>query len=142
MTQSVTTARTAFSDLMTSRVVRFLGAGIINTAFGYGVFAILVLAGVHPQVALVAQFGLGVIWNYSIHARFVFGVSGFGRLPLYGLAYVAAYAFNALLLAALTGAGIPALGAQLLSLPPVVALSYILVSRALGVRAGRKDAQQ
>ncbi len=61
MTQSVTTARTAFSDLMTSRVVRFLGAGIINTAFGYGVFAILVLAGVHPQVALVAQFGSRVI---------------------------------------------------------------------------------
>ncbi|MEE4014606.1 GtrA family protein [Roseibium sp. FZY0029] len=142
MTLSVASTRTVLTDLMTSRVVRFLGAGIINTAFGYGVFAILVLAGVHPQVALVAQFGLGVIWNYSIHARFVFGVSGFGRLPLYGLAYVVAYAFNALLLAVLTGAGVPALGAQLLSLPPVVALSYVLVARALGARESGKDVQR
>ncbi|TYC75972.1 GtrA family protein [Stappia sp. BW2] len=141
MTLSVTSTRTALTDLMSSRVVRFLGAGIINTAFGYGVFAILVLAGVHPQVALVAQFGLGVIWNFSIHARFVFGVSGFGRLPLYGLAYVVAYAFNALLLAGLTGAGVPALGAQLLSLPPVVALSYVLVARALGAHRNGKDEQ-
>lgn len=133
--------QTILNELIVSRVFRFLGAGIINTAFGYGVFAVLVLAGVHPQFALVAQFGLGVIWNYSIHARFVFGVRGYRRLPQYISAYVAAYACNALFLELLTGAGVPPLGAQLLALPFVVALSYVLVARALGAGKAGKERQ-
>lgn len=133
--------QTAMNELIVSRVLRFLGAGIVNTAFGYGVFAVLVLASVHPQVALVAQFGLGVIWNYSIHARFVFGVRGYARLPQYLSAYVAAYVCNALFLELLTGAGVPPLGAQLLVLPLVVILSYVLVSRALGVGKAGKESQ-
>ncbi|SDK91509.1 GtrA family protein [Aliiruegeria lutimaris] len=122
-----------------ARVVRFIGAGVVNTAFGYGMYALLVLAGAHAQLALAIQFGLGVIWNYSIHSRLVFGVRGYARLPAYALAYLAAYGFNAIVLAILLALGLSPLVAQLLALGPTVVLSYVLVSRALGVAAGEED---
>ncbi|MEX0317261.1 MAG: GtrA family protein [Ruegeria sp.] len=121
-----------------SRVVRFLGAGVINTAFGYSVFAALVFLGAHPQVALIVQFVIGVIWNYWIHGRYVFGVRGYARLPLYALSYVIIYFANAFLLRAFMVAGLNAYLAQAVALGPVVILSYVMISHALGVRPGAK----
>lgn len=120
-----------------ARMLRFLGAGVINTAFGYGVFGALVFSGAHPQVALMAQFLIGVLWNFWIHGRYVFGVRGYGRLPVYALSYVAVYVVNAALLRSLMAIGLNAYLAQALSLGPVVILSYFLISRALG--AGPRD---
>ena len=128
----ISNARLA-DDGLRARAVRFLGAGVVNTAFGYALYAALVALGAHPQVALAMQFLIGVIWNYSIHARYVFGISGYGRLPLYFMAYVAVYAFNALLLQSLTGIGLDPYTAQFIALIPTVILSFVLVSHALGV---------
>lgn len=116
------------------RVVRFLVIGVLNTAFGYCVYAALVLAGAEAQVALAGQFTLGVIWNFATHSRYVFGTKGFGRLPLYVAAYVAIWALNAFALEAVISAGLSALAAQDLLMPGTVALAYVLVGAALGVR--------
>lgn len=125
-----------------ARMLRFLGAGVVNTAFGYGVFGALVFLGAHPQVALIVQFLIGVLWNFWIHRRYVFAVRGYGRLPVYALSYVAVYVVNAVLLRSLMAIGLNAYLAQALSLGPVVILSYILISRALGVSlVDSKEAQ-
>lgn len=115
-----------------AQVVRFLWAGLINTAFGYSVFALLIFAGMHPQLALLLQFILGVIWNFCIHARFVFGVQGYRRFPLYAMSYVVLYFVNALLLRGLMQVGLDPYLAQAVALGPVVILSYLMISRALG----------
>ena len=123
-------------------VLRFLGAGIVNTAFGYLLFSVLVLLGVYPQAALAIQFMVGVFWNYNVHARYVFGVRGYGRLRYYILAYVAAYIFNAGLLQTFLGIGLNPYLAQFLALGPTVVLSYVLVSYARGVTPrGRRRGQ-
>lgn len=115
-------------------VMRFLMVGIANTGFGYAVYALAVLAGLPPQLALALQFVLGVLWNYRLHARLVFLVTGWGRLPVYIGAYVLIWAVNALALRLLLGQGLGPLVAQLAILPFVTVLSWLLIGRVMGFR--------
>lgn len=116
------------------RIARFVAVGVINTAFGYGVYAALVVLGAGAQVALAGQFALGILWNFTTHSRFVFGTRGRGRLPHYVAAYLAVWAANALALQAVMAAGLGPLEAQALLMPAVVALAYVLVGAALSPR--------
>ncbi len=113
------------------RIFRFLGAGVVNTLFGYAVFSVLVWTGAHPQMALAVQFVVGVLWNFQVHGRYVFYVQGYGRLPYYAISYVVIYAFNAALLWGLLHLRLDAYLAQAIALGPTVVLSYVLISRAL-----------
>ena len=117
--------------------LRFLAVGVLNTGFGYGVYALGVLAGLPAQGALALQFVLGALWNYCLHARLVFAVQGWGRLPAYVGAYLLIWALNALALRALLAAGLGALAAQALILPATVALSWGLIGRVMGFHAAR-----
>lgn len=114
------------------RFARFLAVGVLNTGVGYGLYALLHLAGLPPQGALALAFAAGVAWNYLTHARLVFGTRGFRRLPAYVLAYLAIYLGNALALAGLTAAGLPPLLAQAAILPFAAAGAFLLIGRALG----------
>jgi len=46
-------------NLLSNQLVRFLLVGGVNTAFGYGIFTILVLLSVAPGVALLIATALG-----------------------------------------------------------------------------------
>lgn len=115
-------------------MLRFLAVGLGNTAFGYSVYALAVVAGLTPQLALILQFVLGVLWNYTLHARLVFSVNGWTRFPLYIGAYLLIYTINATSLRILLAEGIGPLLAQLLILPFIVALSWLLIGRVMGFR--------
>lgn len=119
-------------------MLRFLAVGLGNTAFGYAVYAVAVLAGAPPQLALVLQFVLGVLWNYGMHARLVFLVDGWGRLPAYIGAYVLIYAANALALRLALAQDVGPLTAQLLILPFITILSWLLIGRVMGFRHDRE----
>lgn len=113
------------------RFVRFLVTGVVNTAVGYGLYAFFVFVGLPPQVALTAAFVLGVLWNYFGHARFVFGVAGYSRLPAYAAAYVVIYVINALALHAALRAGFSPYVAQAVLSLVMAVLSFILISAVL-----------
>ena len=69
---------------------RYYQAGIVNTLFGYGLFALLVLAGLNMYLAQIVAHVLGVIFNYFTFSRYAFA----GRqrsLPRFALAYVLNY---------------------------------------------------
>lgn len=110
------------------RFIKFLFVGLVNTGFGYGVYALLVILGMPPQMALLLSFVIGVLWNYLSTARFVFEVSGFGRLPAYGLCYVGIYGVNAGTLQVALNTGIQPLLAQAILTPIVAVISFILLS--------------
>lgn len=110
------------------RFIKFLFVGLINTGFGYAVYAVLVLFKTPPQIALLAMFVIGVLWNYLTTARFVFDVSGFGRLPAYCLCYVAIYLLNAGALQAAMNLGAAPLIAQAVLTPVIAVLTFILLS--------------
>lgn len=116
--------------------LRFLAAGLVNTLFGYAVYALLVLAGVPPQAALAVAFAVGVIWNYVTSARFVFHVRGYRRLPAYAGLYALLYLLNAGALRLALAQGVPPLIAQGLLTPPMAILSFVLLSLAMTGRIG------
>ena len=58
--------------LFNSRLITFLGTSVLNTVFGYSIYAGLVFAGVPYLAALLAATVLGVVFNYLSFGRIVF----------------------------------------------------------------------
>lgn len=72
---------------------------MLNTGFGYGVYALLLLVGTNLFAAQLIAHGLGMTFNYFMFRRHVFRGSRAAVVP-----YIAAYAVNyALSLATLAG---------------------------------------
>lgn len=114
-----------------ARFVRFLGVGVLNTGFGYLMFALLVFAGLGPQPALALAFAVGILWNYLTHARLVFGTAGSQRLLPYAAAYGVIYLINAGALHYALSLGFAPLVAQFVLVLPMAALSFIFISYVL-----------
>jgi putative flippase GtrA len=113
------------------RLIRFIAVGVLNTAVGYALYALLVLAGLSPQPALAVAFALGVLWNYVTHARLVFGTEGYRRLPVYAAAYAAIYGVNAFALARALAYGFHPLAAQAVLAVVMAGLSFLVLSVVL-----------
>ncbi|SPH18091.1 hypothetical protein DEA8626_01621 [Defluviimonas aquaemixtae] len=114
------------------RFVKFLFVGVLNTAFGFAAYAVLLkLFGLPWQWALALSYVLGVLWNFGTHGRIVFGTQGFGRLPAYILAYLSIFFLNKWVLQMMISAGLSALWAQALLVLPMAMVAFVLVSLAL-----------
>lgn len=108
--------------------LRFLAVGLLNTLFGYAVFAVQVLAGIAPMPALVGTYLAGVPFNYFTTGRFVFGRAPRSRASFlrFVAAYVVIYVFNAVLYRAVETAVAAPLAAQALCIPVVAVFSFLL----------------
>lgn len=51
---------------------RYYQAGIVNTAFGYGVFAVLIWLGMNLYLAQIVSHVLGMTFNYFTYSRHAF----------------------------------------------------------------------
>jgi putative flippase GtrA len=111
------------------RIARFIAVGIMNTAFAYAVFALLVLAGLRPQPSLLIATVLGVAFNFFSFGKLVFSrKSTPGAAGRFVVVYLVSYGMNASLLEVLIARmGLLPLVAQLICLPAVVALNYVLM---------------
>jgi putative flippase GtrA len=103
-------------------VLRFGLAGLLNTAFGYAVFAALIFAGAGPFLALTLATLGGVAFNFQTSRRLVFRAEG-GRVRFVA-AYAAVLLLNWAALRLLRHAGLPSLQAQALLALPVAATSF------------------
>lgn len=54
------------------RLWRYYQIGIVNTLFGYGMFALLVTAGLNIFLAQITAHIMGVTFNYFSYSRHVF----------------------------------------------------------------------
>lgn len=81
-----------------AQLIRFYQAAAVNTAFGFGVYALIVRLGLNPFVAQVVAQVLGVTFNYFTYSRHAFrGHSASKRS--FALAYIGNYLMNVALLA-------------------------------------------
>ncbi len=103
--------------------LRFAAVGLLNTAFGYAVFAALVLAGVGGGPALIVATLAGVAFNFQTSRRLVFR-SG-GRSLRFVVVYAALLALNLASLRVMRALGLPDLGAQAILALPFAALSFV-----------------
>ena len=77
---------------------RYYQAGVINTAFGFGTYSLLVWLGVNLYIAQIIAQILGVTFNYFTYSRHVFKDRQAGKLR-FALAYIVNYLVNLAFLA-------------------------------------------
>src|SRR5690348_236910 len=103
-------------------MVRYYGVGAINTAFGYGLFALLVFLGLNLFVAQIIAHVTGATFNYFTYSRHVFHKAS-ERRPL---AFVGAYALNYVI-----GLALLATAHHFIPSPYVAGLLAVLIGTAL-----------
>jgi putative flippase GtrA len=104
-----------------AEILRYLVAGVLNTAFGYGLYAGLLWLGLDRYGAQAIGYGLGTGFNYITYSRGVFRDAGPAKLRfalsyagnylvnLAGLAIVSHFIANPYLAGAVTTMGVVAL---------------------------------
>lgn len=108
------------------RFVRFLLVGVLNTIFGYSIFAVLVLIGVHYAIAAFVSTVFGVLFNFKTTGRFVFSSRDNNMLIRFVGVYAISYVVGVLLLRASVAHSINVLIASAVLMLPMAFFSYTL----------------
>lgn len=117
--------------LSNHQIFRFVSVGVLNTVFGYAVYAILLFVNVPYLTALFIATFAGVIFNYFSFGRLVFhGHDGKYVFVKFIITYVIVYITNAVLLDILTRKFLfsPYVG-QIICIPLSVLLSWLLMNK-------------
>ena len=101
---------------MSSRVVRFLLAGGLNTLFGLAIFALLALTSLPTWIVLMVSNVAGVAFNFVTSGGFVFHDLGITRLPRFLMSYGIVYSMYLILIQWLS----PIMGGRLSSMALIV----------------------
>lgn len=119
----------------TFEFARFLGAGLVNTGVGYGVYLIL-LHWIGYELAYAAAYVAGIVVAYVLNSLFVFrSPMGWRTAIRYPLVYLAQYLFGAALLYFMVAwLGFDHRWAALLALALSVPISFLLNRFALARR--------
>lgn len=115
--------------LLQWRFVRFLLTGVLNTAFGYGVFSLLILAGVAYPLATLFSTIAGVLFNFKSYGTLVFGNSDHRRLLRFAGVYAICYGVNMMPLAWAARHGLSLLVTGAVIALPMAGLSFLLNRR-------------
>jgi len=109
-------------------ILRYLVAGVLNTVFGYGLYAALLWLGLDRYVAQAAGYVLGTGFNYITYSRGVFRDAGPAKAR-FALSYAVNYLVNlgGLALASHFIANPYAAGA--ITTMGVVVLNYLVLKR-------------
>ncbi len=123
-------AQGGWSALWRAKLARFFGVGVLNTLFGYLVYAVLLLLHMPPLLALLIGTICGVIFNYFSIGRLVFrNRGGWATFVRFIVAYAIVYAVNAALLKGLIHYfSLSPFVAQILCIPPSVLTSWVLMN--------------
>lgn len=110
--------------------IKFVIAGLLNTAFGYGAYGFLIFINIDYQSALVISTIAGIIFNYFCFSRIVF--NGLNRRAVFLkfiVAYILIYGVNVAILSILVNIVNmhPFIG-QGLCIPICIILSWILMN--------------
>lgn len=112
-----------------SKFVRFLATGLVNTIFGYLVFATLICLGVSEFLAVPMAMVVGTLFNFLSYGKFVFKCLGLRNMPKFALVYLLIYAFNVVGLRGLGRVGMGPYAGQAILALPLATLAYALNDR-------------
>jgi len=112
--------------LLGIRFLRFLLVGGMNTAFGYGVFYLLLRLSGSSLFALTLGTVVNMLFNFATTGALVFRTLESQRLGRFFGVYGVVYLYNAAGLMVLQALGVDPALAGLLLLPGGVVISYLL----------------
>jgi putative flippase GtrA len=106
--------------------VRFLLVGVLNTAFGYGLFCLLIYLGMFYVIASLISTVAGVLFNFITTGNLVFGSRDKSKLSRFIAVYVITFFVNLLALNLFNSSGINLyFGAGVMILPSAL-LAFLL----------------
>jgi putative flippase GtrA len=111
------------------RFIKFLLVGVLNTLFGYAVFALFVYLGFHYSLASLLSTILGVLFNFRTTGRLVFNNRNNSLLWRFAMVYTVVYGCNVGLLRVMDGYSINMYVAGAVAVLPLALLSYFLNKR-------------
>ncbi|GBF52509.1 hypothetical protein N0824_00355 [Microcystis sp. 0824] len=109
-----------------SKSVRFLLVGVVNTLFGYGVFALLFRLGLDERYSLLIATICGVLFNFKTIGAIVFKDQNNRLIARFIGVYLVIYLLNAESLRIVKMLGINMLVAQAVLVLPLAIVSYFL----------------
>ncbi len=119
------------------RVWRFYQAGVINTLFGYGAYALLVRLGLNIYLAQIASHLAGMAFNFLTYSRYVFKGHD-ASLIRYFASYAGQYAISVTALAGASAVGLNPYVAGLVAIGATSVVNYfvlkVFVYRVRGAR--------
>jgi len=118
-------------------LTRFIAVGILNSAFGYGVYAILIYLETIPEIALLVATALGVIFNFFTTGRIAFKNSDNNLFVRFVAVYIVVYISNASALRILVDCEMDPIVAQAALMPFSIVVTFILM-RVLAFRDVKK----
>lgn len=104
--------------------LRFLVVGTLNTGFSYGVYALLLFAGLDYWVANFGSFILGLAVSFRTQGALVFQNAEKNRFVRFLLMWLLLFALNIALIALFIRCGFNTYWAGALALGPIVLTSY------------------
>ncbi len=111
---------------MNLQFIRFLIIGILNTAFGYGVYTLFLFFGVQYQLASMGALIFGIVFSFNTQRKFVFNNTKKGLFIRFVLCWVCIYLLNIFLISLCMDYGFDAYVSGALSIIPITLSSYIL----------------
>ena len=116
-------------ELKTSRLLRFLLVGVLNTAFSYSLYVSFVWAGLHFATANLCATAVGIVFSFRTQGALVFGNRDWRLLRRFVPVWIFVYGINVALIAVFVRGGFNPYVAGALALPPTVALAFLLQRR-------------
>jgi len=111
------------------RLLAFFVVGGLNTLFGYGVYALMILVGLTVPVAIAVSTVAGVLFNFKTTSRLVFGNRDNSKIVRFVAAYLVTYMLNVGLAGLLVRAGLNSYLAGAAAILPMALVSYFILSR-------------
>ena len=108
------------------RFIRFVLIGGLNTAVGYGLFALLVFWDLPYPVAIALSTLGGIAFNFQTTGRLVFKHAPLSRISCFAGVYGLTYVLNVLAIGALLRVGVDLYLANAITLFPLALLTYTL----------------
>ncbi|NQT57494.1 MAG: GtrA family protein [Bacteroidetes bacterium] len=115
--------------LIHNKIIRFYFTGGINTAFGYGVFALFIVIGFSPWIATAISTIMGILFNYKSYSIIVFNEKTWKKIVPFIAVYALIYILNNGIIIIFGLWGVKPILAGLSATIPLALVSYLLNKR-------------
>ena len=115
--------------MLKQQIVRFIAVGVVNTLFGYSIYALLIYIGLNYMVAVLFATIAGVLFNFKTIGHYVFDSNDSSLLVKFFMVYALIYGINVGLIHTFSLWNIDYYTAGLLAIVPCATISFILNKR-------------
>lgn len=122
-------ARQILKNKFNNKFLKFIIVGLLNTIFGYSIFALLIFLGLHYALALLLATCLGIVFNFKTIGAFVFRSRDNSLIGRFIAVYVVLCLLNIVLLKFMMEIGFSAYVGGGLMLFPIALAGYLLNSK-------------